>query len=78
MAIEGKLCLMPPDHLHVELAEPRVVGQAGLLRRCRTGTLSGQKILRQNDATLKLLGALVGTLAEVNDAAVLPEALPVV
>ena len=69
--------LVPPYHLHVELAEPRVVGQSRLLGWRTGGTLNGQQPLTQHDAALQFLGALVLAVREIDGSPLRPELLPV-
>ncbi len=64
-------------HLQVKLAVPAVAGQSGFLRRQRARTLDRCQVLRENDAPLQFMGALVVRTGEIDCAARCPEALPV-
>ena len=57
-------------------AEPRVVGEARLLWRQYVGAVHLRQVLRQHDAAFQLLGTRVSTLAEIDNGALLPPAVP--
>ena len=61
----------------MEFAEPRVVGQSCLLRRCAGGALDGQQPLAQHYATLQFLGSLVLAVRKIDNTSCLPELLPI-
>ena len=73
---QGEVHQVPPGHFQVRTAEPGVVGEAGLLRWQGVGTVHLRQVLGEHDAALQFLGARVGTLAEVDDGALLPPAVP--
>ena len=77
VAPEREMGLVPPDHLHVELAVPGIVGQARLLGRRVARAVDGQQILAQYHAALQLRGARIGAAAEVHHTPLLPELLPI-
>ena len=78
MSPKRELCLMPPNHLQVIFAEPRIIGQAGFLRRRVAGAVHGQQILREHHPPFQFLGPRVAAAAEVHDATRLPVLLPVI
>ena len=69
---------MPPVHLHVELAEPGVDGEAGFLRRVGAGVVDGHDVLREDDAAFEFGGARVCVAGEIDGAAGGPVVLPVI
>ena len=77
MAPERPVRGVPPVHLHVELAEPGVDAEAGLLRRVGVGVVDGHDVLREDDAALQFGGAGVGVAGEVDDSAGGPVMPPV-
>ena len=76
MAPERPVRGVPPVHLHVELAEPGVDAEAGLLRGERAGVVDGHEVLREDDAALQLGGARVGVAGEVDDSSSEPVVPP--
>ena len=67
---------MPPGHLQVRSAEPRVVGEARFLWWHIVGTVDIGEILREHYPPLQFFGSWVGAVAEINEGGLVPVAVP--
>ena len=65
MSPKGKLCLVPPYHLQMELTEPRVVGKSGFLWRCIASIVHSHEVLREHHTTFQLPAAHVTGVTSV-------------